>query len=153
MEKMALFSQTEQAELHAFFASSNIFGNHARDMITLIYQIQKREKMSVADILKKAECSKILADDTIQGKRRIKLIKNNLFIMRYPESVKILDRYYGLLKKLSPPSEVTFKNPSNMEKKELFVHFRIKGKEDLKRINQYLRKLESSNTIDEILSL
>lgn len=126
--------------------------NRQREMLDWLQAIAHRERVTIAGILEDAAIRQYLSDETLDGPRKAKLIREVLKRLRYPE-ISAYEQYYADAVKempLQPPLRLI--PPPNFESPTYSLKIDFRTVEELAHAIEKAQKLAMSTSLRALLN-
>lgn len=127
--------------------------NKRRELLTLLIEIQRREKRTLADVL---------ADPAVESARtaadmgrpdREKAVRGRLRAIRYPEWTRLMEQRSRLLQRLGPQPGLTFRLPDHFEGVGFEATLHFQNQADFRQLAQRLGQLADHPDLAALLEL
>ena len=102
-----------------------------------LYEIQKRESISLQEILKQLHWTQLLNDKSLLSKERIGQIRNAIFMRRFPLLSTHKESAEKALNQISIPENASMHYDDTFEKKELRLNWRLNTEIDIDKMRSF----------------
>jgi len=111
-----------------------------------LHEIQKRESLSLPEVLKQLHWAQLLNDENLLPKKRIGQIRNTIFMRRFPLLSTHKESVEKALNQISIPENASIRYDDTFEKKELRLDWRLNTESDIDK----MRNFYTDDTIQRI---
>jgi len=147
---LKLLEKKERSALSDFLETLKPSVNKMREIAENLYEISKRENLTVAELIESREIRNIMSLG-ISRKRKIELLRNFLREKRFPEFSKKTSRIRSKIKALKLPPKIKISYPENFEKEKLTATIEFSNSEELEELLLSLRRKKKE--FDDIIEL
>jgi len=130
------FTQNEQLDLGDLIRlrpTLSIF----EEIVSNLYEIQKRENLSQTDLLSQLQWKTILTDENLESKERIGQVRNAISRRRFPLLSTHKDNVEAALRQITLPENAGIHYNDSFEKKELRLNWCLHTKADIKKMSDF----------------
>ena len=130
------FTQNEQSDLGDLIRlrpTLSIF----EEIVSNLYEIQKRENLSQTDLLSQLQWKTILTDENLESKERIGQVRNAISRRRFPLLSTHKDNVEAALRQITLPENAGIHYNDSFEKKELRLNWCLHTKADIKKMSDF----------------
>ena len=120
--------------------------NKQRTLVTTIYELSRKEEMSVADILSLPDVGKISEDEKLSPLQKAERLCFLLEAKRYPVLNSWNNAFDKVLKELNISSGIVVTPSAFFEKEDISLNFRFKNREEFLNKLSKLRKIADSKS-------
>jgi len=138
------FSKKDMVSISSFAEIMQISGNKWRHMLQLLDEVCRMLEISVNDLLDMYEFREILTKKNLQPPVRTRLIKQELFFLRYPELNNLKNKFVQRLDRLELPKRISLHYDPFFEDEDLSLIFKMNSFKELKNHFKYLEDIFSN---------
>ena len=147
------FTKKEQQDLFRFISPLRLNSNKLREVLLFLEEICQRDKISVKDIIDCIEIQDVLNNKNITASQKSSKIRDILKRKRFPQLTSMEKSFANTIKDLKLPKGIIFRPPEYFEEKEFSIEFKIKNKEELKRISGELLNVSEKEKISKLFKM
>jgi len=147
------FTKKEQKDIYRFILPLRLSSNKLREVLLFLEEICQRDKISVKDIIDCIEIQDVLNNMNITVSQRSSKIRDLLKRKRFPQLTSMEKSFADIIKDLKLPKGIIFRSPEYFEEKEFSIEFKIKNKEELKRVSRALLNMSEKEKISELFKM
>ncbi|MFH1379599.1 MAG: ParB N-terminal domain-containing protein [bacterium] len=125
--------------------------NKSHDIVTLLYDISKREHISIQTLIQERFMQDILTAKNSSPPIMFHAMKSYLFNRRYPQLSKLKSEISSLIKNMQLPKNIRIQPPGSLEGEGITFELPVRNTEDLKQSIQILKQLISNPCFNELL--
>lgn len=122
--------------LDELLASLQPSGNALRSLLQLLEEISRRDRLSLASLLEQEQLQAVLLREELNRKDRLRLYREVLEQLRYPELSRIRQELAGAVSELQRDCKLFPQLPKDLEGDTLEVTFSFRTPEELELIGQ-----------------
>lgn len=116
LKELSKFDENILQALTLYFQNMKLSLNKQREFLTLLFEISKREAVSIDTFLNKDEFLRsVIENRDLERNQKSSMIRSYLKKRRYPHLTHIENEYRNLVKTLSVPKGVSISPPRNFE--------------------------------------
>ncbi len=151
IRKLSALTSDDRIALLPLISSLRLGENRLREMLTLVEEISKRNRMKVRDIVHRPEVQSILSQKELSPSQRTERSKKVLTALRYPRMREMEERFEKKRKDSNLPPNVFVRHPPFFEGKGLKVEFQFETMEEYRSIVSSLSKLQDKKEFQEMI--
>lgn len=148
--KISEMNQESQHWYLKIFSEVKASNSVQLEIITNMFEICARDKISVKNLLEKIEIKNILYDKTSDQSEKSSNLRGALFQIRYPSIYNANKRKKKEIELLKPYKGIKFLPSDNYEANELTVSFKISSYDDAKNKFKNIQNCLDEKTLKEI---
>jgi len=148
---LAKMSSEDRMTLIPFLSSLKLGENRLREILTLLNEISRRDRLKMGDLLRRPEIQTVLAQKELTPSQKTERVKKVLVDLRYPRILQLEKAFEEKRKKLNLPFGVSIHHPSYFEGKGLRVEFQFETMEKYQTILNFLSNLTDKKELRELL--
>jgi len=148
-EILQKLSKEDREKLKTFLEDLKPGLNKMNEIAGEIYEISKRDKISVVKILNKIE--NYVFSSKMNRREKIEEARHFLKKLRYPFFTAKVEQLLEKIKELKLPPNIKINYPQNLEKKELEIKIKAKNFSDFKKALDLLK--QKVPLVDEIFKV
>ncbi len=147
------FTSEDRMALLSLFSSLKLGENRLREMLTLLEEISRRDRLMVKEIIRRPEIGTILSQKELTPSQRTERVKEVLIDLRYPRMRQMEMGFEKKRKDLNLPSGVSLHHPPFFEGKGLRIEFQFETMEEYQSILSALSLLPGKEEFKEMLEV
>ena len=147
---LARMSSQDRMAIHPLLSRLKLGENRLREMLTLLNEISRRERVSIKEIIDLTEIQAILSQKELTPIQRTERVKKVLMGLRYPKMRQMEEEFEKKRKELNLPSGVSLHHPPYFEGKGLRIEFQFQTLEEFRSIVTSLSLLSDREEFKEI---
>jgi len=151
IRKLATYSSEDRLALFALFSPLKLGENRLREMLTLSEEISKRDRLSVREIVDRAEIQATLSHKELTASQRTERVKKILMDLRYPRMHTLEETFERKRRDLNLPSGVSLFHSPFFEGKGLKIEFQFETLEDYQTVLSSLSQLADKKEFQEMI--
>ena len=151
IRKLAIYSSEDRLALFALFSPLKLGENRLREMLTLLDEISKRDRLTVREIVDRPEIQAILSHKELTASQRTERMKKILMDLRYPRMAVLEETFERKKRNLGLPSRVSLSHSPFFEGKELKIEFQFETVEQFQSIVSSLSSLVGKRELKELI--
>jgi ParB family chromosome partitioning protein len=151
IRKLAIYSSEDRLALFALFSPLKLGENRLREMLTLLDEISKRDRLTVREIVDRPEIQAILSHKKLTASQRTERMKKILMDLRYPRMAVLEETFERKKRNLDLPSRVSLFHSPFFEGKELKIEFQFETVEQFQSIVSSLSSLVGERELKELI--
>jgi len=140
------FSQKDIITISAFVGKMQISGNKWRQLLQLFDEVSRMREISVTEILEMCEFKEILTNKNLQTPVLYRLIKQKLFLWRYPELNDLKKKFVKRLDRLELPKRISLECDPFFEDEDFILTLKMNSFQELRNHIKFLYKMVSKKT-------
>ena len=147
---LARMSSQDRMAIHPLLSRLKLGENRLREMLTLLNEISRRERVSIKEIIDLTEIQAFLSQKELTPIQRTERVKKVLMGLRYPKMRQMEEEFEKKRKELNLPSGVSLHHPPYFEGKGLRIEFQFQTLEEFRSIVTSLSLLSDREEFKEI---
>lgn len=147
------FSQEDQTAILNFIHALKPGINKQSQIITWLFEICKRDDVSVQSILNHPEMTDVLFEPNLSRPDREKKARQNIYEIRFPEISRLKKLQASALNKLNFPKKLKLSPPQAFEGLDFTIKMEFSNFKDLNNHIDFLNKLSKSSQMAELMEL
>ncbi|MFC1668228.1 ParB/RepB/Spo0J family partition protein [Chlamydiota bacterium] len=124
--------------------------NNQKELLTLLYEISRRNITSIPQLLKKDSVSTILSNNKLSNQQKLSSMLLLLKKIRFPHLSDLENRFNKIKKEMKLPPQVTLSSFPFFEKNEFRIHFSFSSFNDYTKIIDKLQDCAKKGMIDSL---
>jgi hypothetical protein len=148
---LAKMSSEDRMALHPLLSRLKLGENRLREMLTLLSEISRRERVSIKEIINRPEIQAILSQEELTPIQRTEHVKRVLMNLRNPKMRRMEEEFENKRKTLNLPPRVVVHHFPFFEGKGLKMEFQFETVEEYKAIFSTLSQLVDKEEFREML--
>jgi ParB family chromosome partitioning protein len=148
---LAKMGSQDRMAIHPLLSRLKLGENRLREMLTLLNEISRRERVSIREIIGLTEIQAILSQKELTPIQRTERVKRVLMDLRYPKMRRMEEEFEKKRKALNLVSAISLQHTPYFEGKELKIEFQFRTVEEYKAIVAHLSRLADKEEFKEIL--
>ena len=148
---LAKMGSEDRMALPPLLSSLRLGENRLREMLTLVNENSRRERVTLRELIDRPEIQAILSQKELTPIQRTERIKRVLMGLRYPRMGRMEEEFEKKRKAFSLPPGVSLHHSPYFEGKELKIEFQFQTMEEYRSIVSSLSSLAESEEFKEIL--
>jgi hypothetical protein len=148
---LAKMGSEDRMALHPLLSSLRLGENRLREMLTLVNENSRRERVTLRELIDRPEIQAILSQKELTPIQRTERIKRVLMGLRYPMMGRMEEEFEKKRKAFNLPSGVSLHHSPYFEGKELKIEFQFQTMEEYQIIVTSLSGLPHKREFQEIL--
>lgn len=148
---LSVFESEDRRVLIPFLSSLKLGENRLREMLTLLDEISRRNRMKVREMVSRPEIQAIFSQKELTSSQKTERMKKVLMNLRYPRMSQAEKRFDRSRRKLNLPSKVFLRHPQHFEGKDLRVEFQFQTMEEYRTIVSSLSQLGEKEEFKELI--
>jgi len=150
IRRFATLSSDDRRALLSLIFPLKLGENRLREMLILLNEISRRERVSIKEIINLTEIQAILSQRELTPIQRTERAKKVLMSLRYPKMRRMEEEFEKKRKELNLPSGVSLHHPPYFEGKGLKIEFQFQTFEEFRSIVTSLSLLSDREEFKEI---
>jgi hypothetical protein len=151
IRRISSLSPRDRMALLSLISPLKLGENRLREILTLLEEITKRDRLTILEILKRPDIQAVLSHQELTPSQRADRIKKTLSGLRYPRMHNMEDKFEKKRKELNLPSNVSLDHQPFFEGKGLKMEFHFETVEAYRTVISALSKLTGKKEFEEIL--
>jgi len=151
IRKLSTFTPDDQMALISLFSFLKLGENRLREMLTIIEEISRRDRLKVRDIVHRPEIEVILSQKEFTPSQRTERAKKVLVDLRYPKMHKIEEKFEKKRRELNLPPNISLHHQPFFEGRGLKIEFQFQTMEEYRSILASLSNLTEKKEFQEML--
>jgi ParB/RepB/Spo0J family partition protein len=151
IRKLATYSSEDRLVLFALFSLLKLGENRLKEMLTLLDEISKRDRLPVREIVDRAEIQAILSHKELTASQRTERVKKILMDLRYPRMHTLEETFERKRRDLNLPSGVSLFHSPFFEGKGLKIEFQFETLEGYRTVLSSLSQLADKKEFQEMI--
>ncbi len=152
IRRLAAFSAEDRREAMRLLTSLKLGENSLREILTLLGEIGKRDRLGVKEILHLREIEAVVSHPELTSTQKTERVKRVLVHLRYPRMSRLEEQFERRKKDLNLPPGVSVHPPPFFEGKGLRIGFEFQSIEQYRSILSFLSSLGEKKEFHEMLS-
>ncbi len=152
IRSLAAFSVEDRREAMRLLTSLKLGENSLREILTLLGEIGKRDRLGVKEILHLREIEAVVSHPELTSTQKTERVKRVLVHLRYPRMSRLEEQFERRKKDLNLPPGVSVHPPPFFEGKGLRIGFEFQSIEQYRSILSFLSSLGEKKEFQEMLS-
>lgn len=151
IRKLSALSSEDRIALLPILSRLKLGENRLREMLTLLNEISRRERVSMKEIIDRPEIQVFLSQEELAPIQRTEHVKRVLMDLRYPKMRRMEEEFEKKRKALNLPSGVSLCHSPHFEGKGLRVEFQFETLEKYRDILDALSLLVEQEEFQEMM--
>ena len=147
-KRIMIFSKIKEIELLSKLLPLNIGLNKMEQIFQFLFEISKRDEVTVKSILDFINYETILKDPSIERQNIVTILYNKLYNLRYPLQSEYLKKVDIKVKELKPINNIKIKYDKTFERSGINFIINVNNKNDLQNSIEWLK-----NNTDKIVNI
>ena len=147
-KRIMIFSKIKEIELLSKLLPLNIGLNKMEQIFQFLFEISKRDEVTVKSILDCINYETILKDPSIERQNIVTILYNKLYNLRYPLQSEYLKKVDVKVKELKPINNIKIKYDKTFERSGINFIINVNNKNDLQNSIEWLK-----NNTNKIVNL
>jgi len=147
---LAQMSSEDRMALLPFLSLLKLGENRLREMLTLLSEISRRERISIKGVIDRPDIQGILSQKELTPIQRTERVKRVLMNLRHPKMRQMEEEFEKKRKDLNLPSAVSLHPSPYFEGKELKIEFQFRTMEEYQTIVSSLSQLGDKKEFKEL---
>lgn len=148
---LSTLTPEDRTALIPFLSSLKLGENRLREVLTLLDEICRRDRLSMKGMIHRAEIQTILSREELPPVQKTERIKRVLMDLRYPKMKTLEEGFERMRKALHLPAGVSLHHSPYFEGKELKIDFQFQSMEEYRSIVDSLSQLEDKEEFKELI--
>ncbi len=148
---LAKMSSEDRMALLPFISKLKLGENRLREMLTLLMEISRRDKINLKEMMVRPDIDALLSHEELTPIQRTDRIKRVLMNLRYPNLRALEEEFEKKRKKLHLPEGVSLHPSPYFEGKELKIEFQFQTMEEYQTIVSFLSQLGDKKEFKELI--
>ena len=148
---LARMSSQDRMAIHPLLSRLKLGENRLREMLTLLNEISRRERVSIKEIIDLTEIQAFLSQKELTPIQRTERVKKVLMGLRYPKMRCMEEEFEKNRKDLNLPSNLSLHHPPYFEGKGLKAEFQFETMEEYKAIFNSLSELADKKEFKKLI--
>ena len=151
IRKLATYSSEDRLALFALFSPLKLGENRLREMLTLLDEISKRDRLTVRQIVTRPEIQAILSHKELTASQRTERMKKILMDLRYPRMHALEETFENKKRDLNLPPGVSLSHSPFFEGKGLKMEFQFETLDEYRTVLSSLSQLADKKGFQEMI--
>jgi ParB/RepB/Spo0J family partition protein len=151
IRKLAAYSSEDRLALFALFSPLKLGENRLREMLALLEEISKRDRLPVREIVDRPEIQAILSHKELTASQRTERMKKILMDLRYPRMHALEETFEKKKRDLNLPARVSLFHSPFFEGKALKIEFEFETLDDYRTVLSSLSQLADEKGFQEMI--
>jgi ParB family chromosome partitioning protein len=151
IRRISALAPKDRMALLSLISPLKLGENRLREILTFLEEIEKRDRLTIREILKKPEIQAVLSHQDLTPSQRADRMKKALLGLRYPRMHNMETKFEKKRRELSLPANVSLLHQPFFEGKGLKMEFHFETVEDYQSIISSLSSLSEKKEFQEIL--
>ncbi|MBM4341365.1 MAG: hypothetical protein FJ110_17710 [Deltaproteobacteria bacterium] len=148
---LAKMSSEDRMALSPFLSSLKLSENRLREMLTLLNEISRRERISIKEIIDRTEIQEIVSQKELTPIQRTERVKKVFMNLRHPKMRQMEEEFEKKRKALNLVSAISLQHSPYFEGKELRIEFQFRTMEEYRAIVDSLSRLVDKEEFKELI--
>jgi hypothetical protein len=151
IRRISSLSPRDRMALLSLISPLKLGENRLREILTLLEEITKRDRLTILEILKRPEIQAVLSPQEFTPPQRADRMKKALMGLRYPRMHNMETRFEKMRKELNLPPSVSLQHQPFFEGKGLKMEFQFETVEGYQSIVSSLNGLSENKEFQELI--
>ena len=138
-KRIMTFSKIKEIELLSKLLPLNIGLNKMEQIFQFLFEISKRDEVTVKSILDRINYETILKDPSIEKQNIVTILYDKLYNLRYPLQSEYLKKVDTKIKELKPINNIKIKYDKTFERSGINFILNVNSKNDLQNSIEWLK--------------
>ena len=138
-KRIMTFSKIKEIELLSKLLPLNIGLNKMEQIFQFLFEISKRDEVTVKSILDRINYETILKDPSIEKQDIVTILYDKLYNLRYPLQSEYLKKVDTKIKELKPINNIKIKYDKTFERSGINFILNVNSKNDLQNSIEWLK--------------
>jgi len=138
-KRIMTFSKIKEIELLSKLLPLNIGLNKMEQIFQFLFEISKRDEVTVKSILDCINYETILKDPSIEKQNIVTILYDKLYNLRYPLQSEYLKKVDTKIKELKPINNIKIKYDKTFERSGINFILNVNSKNDLQNSIEWLK--------------
>ena len=138
-KRIMTFSKIKEIELLSKLLPLNIGLNKMEQIFQFLFEISKRDEVTVKSILDRINYETILKDPSIEKQNIVTILYDKLYNLRYPLQSEYLKKVDTKVKELKPINNIKIKYDKTFERSGINFILNVNSKNDLQNSIEWLK--------------
>jgi ParB family chromosome partitioning protein len=148
---LATMSSEDRMALYPFLSGLKLGENRLREMLTLVIEDSRRERVTLRELIDRPEIQTILANKELTPVQRTERARRVLMNLRYPRMERMEEEFEKRRKTLDLPSGVSLLHSPYFEGKDLKIEFQFRTIDEYRSIVSSLSSLGNKKEFEEMV--
>ena len=148
---LSAFTSEDRRAILSLISPLKLGENRLREMLTLLEEISRRDRLMVKDIIHQHEVEAMFSQKDLTPSQRTERVKRVLMDLRYPRMRQIEERFEKKRRNLNLPSGVSLYHQPFFEGKGLRIEFQFETTKEYRSILSSLSLLADKKEFEEML--
>ena len=148
---LAKIGSEDRMALFPFLSSLKLGENRLRELLTLLSEISRRERVNIKEIINRTEIQTILSLKELTPIQRTERVKRVLMGLRHPKMRHMEEEFEKKRKALNLASAVSLQHSPYFEGKELKIEFQFQTMDEYRAIVDSLSGLADKEELEELI--
>jgi hypothetical protein len=148
---LAKIGSEDRMALYPLLSGLKLGENRLREMLALVIENSRRERVALREMVNRPEIQTILAQKELTPVQRTERVKRVLMRLRYPKMERMEEEFEKKRKALNLPSGVSLFHSPYFEGKELKVEFQFRTMEEYRSIVESLASLADKKEFKDMV--
>ena len=149
----AKISSEDRMVLVPFLSSLKLSENRLREMLTLLSEISRLERVSIKEIIDRIEIQEIVSQKELTPIQRTERVKKILMSLRNPQMRQMEEEFEKKRKALNLVSAVSLQHSPYFEGRELKIEFQFRTMEEYRTIVDSLSRLTDKKEFKDMFEV
>ncbi len=148
---LAKMSSEDRLALLPLLSRLRLGENRLREMLTLLMEISRRDRVRMKEILDRPDLQPLLSQENLTSTQRTERVKSVLLNLRYPKLRELEEEFEKRVKRLRLPEGVSLRPSPYFEARGLRMEVQFKSMEEYRSILSYLSQLADEKEFEEMM--
>jgi ParB/RepB/Spo0J family partition protein len=148
---LAKICSEDRIALSPFLSILKLGENRLREVLTLLSEISRRERVSIKEIINHPEIEAIVSLSELTPIQRTERVKRALMALRHPKMRQMEEEFEKKRRALHLAPAVSLQHPPYFEGKELKMEFQFRTMEEYRAIVDSLSRLAGKEEFKELI--
>ncbi len=151
VRKLSTFSKEDRKVLLPFLSSLKLGESRLREILNLLDEISRRDRIHVGEIVRHPKLQGILSRGELTPSQKTEQVKKVLLELRYPRLMGLERTFEKRRKDLNLPSNISLFHSPHFEEKEWRIEFRFATLEEYRQALSFLSQLAEEKKFGELI--
>lgn len=148
---LAQMSVEDRLVLYPLLSQLKLGENRLREILTLLREISRRERVNLKEIIDHTEIQEIVSREELTPIQRTERVKKILMSLRHPQMRQMEEKFEKKRKALNLVSTVSLQHSPYFEGREMKIEFQFRTMEEYRAIVDSLSKLVDKEEFKELI--
>lgn len=151
IRKLSTFSEEDRKALIPFLSSLRLGENSLREILNLLDEIARRDRITIGEIVRRSELQAILSREELTPSQKTERVKKILLELRYPRLTELERSFEERQKGLNLPPNISLFHSPFFEGREWRIELRFETLEQYRRALSFLSQLAEERRFEELI--